>query len=185
MKSVLFFTAALFAVSAFSQQFKSGNHFYSIPIYGRVSISCHDVTNGQFRTADYSCNDLRLAPVEFDYFVGPAGINADQVNLTAVQASGKKVEKKGSYENGISGKRFNLWIQTLLQRPLLDEGKNVVSYKMTANGQTTSEGTFEAVIERGQSKTCPNGHITSNTLSDCDSPYTACQIYFDRYNYCF
>lgn len=185
MKSILFSTIALFTMSGFSQQFKSGNHFFSIPIYGQVSISCQNMSTGEAKYAHYSCSDLRLDPVESDYFIGPAGIKADQVNLLAVQASGKKVEKKANYENGKSSKRFNLWIQTLLQRPLLDEGQNIVTYKLTSNGQTTAEGTFEAFIERGQSKNCPNGHISSSTLSDCDSPYTACQIYFDRYNYCF
>lgn len=185
MKSFLLLSTALLALNVFAQQFKSGNHFHSIPIYGQVWITCQNLSSGESKTVHYTCSDLRLDPVEFDYFIGPAGVKADQVELSAVQASGKKVEKKANYEDGQSSKRFNLWIQTLLQKPLLDEGKNLVTYKMSLEGQKTAEGTFEALIERGQSKTCPQGNISSSTLSDCDSPYTACQIYFDRYNYCF
>jgi len=185
LKSVFFIFSSLFLISAFAQQFKSGNQFFSVPVYGQVFIRCQNASSGEYKQASFTCSDLRLSPVEYDYFVGPAGMNADRVVLTAIQQSGHKVEKKISYQNNQSTKRINLWIQSLLQKPLLDEGLNRISYKLYSESQVVSEGSFDVPVVRGQSKTCPNGNIVSTTMSDCDSPYTACQKYFYEYNYCF
>ncbi|GIL18831.1 MAG: hypothetical protein BroJett040_25820 [Oligoflexia bacterium] len=184
MRSISATLLLLFSSSAFAVGFSHGNEFQSLPIYGEVTVSCQEGSNSGY--ANYQCQDLLLSPTEMDYFAGPANIDADQVVLTATRRDGSQKTKSSSYnsDKGRSTSRFNLWIATLFQTPLLQDGPNKVHYKMTRDGQVVSEGDFQANVTRGHSATCPRGYITSSTMADCQSPYSACQRYFSNYNYC-
>lgn len=185
MNFFIFVFISLLSIASFSQQFKEGNQFFSTPIYGRVNITCRDMGTGETQHAIYTCNDLRLSPVEYDFFIGPSSIKADSVTITAIQQNGKKVEKSSKYSSYQSTTRMNLWIRSLLQTPLLSDGINKISYKLSFENKVVSEGQFEVTVTRAETRQCPNGSINSNIMSDCNSPYSACQRYFNEYNYCF
>jgi hypothetical protein len=181
------FLSSMLVLSFFSiakaQSFSSGNNFEAIPVSGNLTIECHG-PNGQYMSNAFHCEDLRLSPAETDFFVGPK-VDADKVQLVATHADGKKVTKNNPYENGQSKQRFNLWLLSFLQTPLLDEGDNQIAFDITKNGTSVSQGSFTVKVTRGQEKTCPQGYISSGNISDCTSSLLACQGYFQQYNYCF
>ena len=147
MLALIFSGLVLISQSALAQSFSSGNDFQSQNIRGRVSVSCFGQRPG-FVT--YFCEQEILNPGELDYFVGPAGIDADIVELRVVRENGSVKSKSGKYDSakGRSKDRFNLWIATLLQKPLLDLGKNKVTYQMTKAGNSVAHGNFDVNVAR-------------------------------------
>lgn len=166
-----------------AQTFSSGNEFTAVPIFGEVSVQCRDFVNNRTNFAVYQCEDLRLNPVEYDFFVG-ANVDADKVSLSCTQPKGKVVNKSSSYKNGKSTDRFNLWIISLLQKPLLDIGENQITYKLTKKGKLVTEGQLTVPVTVGKRQTCPRGFISSNDPNDCTTSFNVCRQYFSQYNYC-
>lgn len=124
---------------------------------------------------------------EYDYFVGPEGVKADAITLTATHEDGSKRTKSESYDSakGLSNKTFNLWISTLLQRPLLNPGKNTIAYKMTLGGKVVASGEFVADVKDGGAKFCKRrGNYWSANSSDCLNPANLCYRYLRDNNYC-
>lgn len=165
-----------------AQSFVSGAAFTAVPIYGELKVQCQDLY-GNLKTSHFQCEDLHLNPVEYDFFVGPK-VDADTVSLSSSYLSGKGIQKNSPYHNGSSTSRFNLWVHTLFQQPLLSEGKNVISFSLKKQGQDVLSGEFEVDVQTGQAHKCPRGSIFTENPTICDSPYTACQEYFQQYNYC-
>lgn len=183
MRSLIFTFGLFAAVVSQAQSFSTGNRFTTLPIEGDLMVTCSDPNLGT-RTARFNCQDLRLGPAEYEYFVGPQN-QADSVDLQATWANGKQSALKTvKYSNGKSASQVNLWISSLFQRPLLDEGLNKVTYVFKKSDTVISRGDFEVQVVSGPHKQCPSGYITSNTPSDCDNQYTVCDEYFRRYNYC-
>jgi len=181
--TIVLFNFIILTQTASADSFKSGNKFLTDPIYGNLTVNCHDPRFGM-RTVNFQCQDLRLAPVEYDYFEGPK-VDADFVELVSTFENGKKSKMKSSnYRDGASTDQLNLWISTLFQRPLLNEGKNQVSFKLKKRGTIVHQGQFEVRIDKGPSHRCPNGIINSNQPSDCESAYTICDEYFRQYHFC-
>lgn len=183
MRQVIASLILLASSTSFAVGFAHGNEFRSIPVYGEVFVDCHE--GSSYSTAVFQCQDLILSPAEMDYFVGPA-VDADSVTLTATRRDGSTKTKSSSYsvEKGRSTSRFNLWIATLFQSPLIMEGKNLVRYEMTKSGQVVAEGNVDVNVSRGPAANCPRGTLMSSSMADCQSPYSACQRYFSQYNYC-
>lgn len=186
MKTLLSIVALLFSISNFAQGLSGGDQFTSVNVEGRLSVSCMGTQGGpSYGTA--SCRMNLLNPGEYSFFVGPK-VDADSVSLQATWENGKvskvKTEKYDS-STGRSKKSFNLWIATLLQRPLLDFGKNTVNYKLLKNGNIVEEGEFIVNVVSGGTKTCQRpGFYTSSNSSDCAQPSQFCDRYFREYNYC-
>lgn len=178
---ILLFIFTISSIS-FGQSFRSGTSFTAVPIAGEVSVFCRDF-NGGNRIAHFSCEDLRLNPVEYDFFIGPQS-TADKVVLSCKQPNGKIVTKSSGYKTNKSTDRFNLWIISLFQKPLLDIGNNQIHFKLLKNGKTLQEGDFNVPVVMGEEQICPRGNITSNNMSDCDNSFNACRQYFSEYNYC-
>lgn len=164
--------------------FITGNQFTATPIEGEVTVNCSE--NGSFDTVRWVCEDITLDPAEFVHFVTEPGGTADTVVLKATWENGKGREKSAGFDpaTGKSKSRFNLWIMTLLQRPLLDYGVNKIDYKLTRDGQVEKEGQFIATVTRGQKRLCSHDYISSPTMTDCRSPSTVCSQYFAHQNYC-
>lgn len=168
--------------------FKNGNNITAVLSQGEITVHCQDSgmpggpTFGAFR-----CQEEILLTGEYDYFVGPQGVKGDNVSLTATHEDGSQRTKSVGYdsEKGQSTKTINLWIATLLQRPLLNPGKNVVAYKISLDGKTTSSGQFVATVKDGGRKVCSRrGVYWSNNSSDCQSGNNMCWRYFQENNYC-
>lgn len=164
--------------------FSGGDTFNSIDLVADVTISCQEGVQRDFRSV--TCVENILNPGEYTYFVGPTGIVGDEVELKATWEDGSIHEKRGSYSNekGRTEKPFNLWISTLLQRPLLDMGLNQIVWQMKDAGQLVAAGKFEVRVNDGGERNCPRGYYTSNQLNDCRFPSNICWRHFRAYNYC-
>lgn len=168
--------------------FSQGNQLTAVLSQGEIAVHCTaDGIGGGARTALYLCQEDLILTGEYDYFVGPQGVAADEVTLTAQHEDGSQRTKTVAYDakEARSAKRFNLWISTLLQRPLLDPGLNRVSYKMTLKGKMTAQGEFEVEVKNGGKKVCSRrGTYWSNNSIDCNSSSHFCSQYFRENNYC-
>jgi hypothetical protein len=172
--------------AAFAVGFQTGNDFTVVPLSGRLILQCSGAGGGIVSTP-LNCYTEILNPNEFEYFVGPAGVAAEKVKLSCIQQDGTVVEKNMDYDskNGRTVKRVNLWINTLLQTALLNEGKNKIHFAMTKNGQPVQEGDFEADVKIGKNVGCATISIYDNQgLNLCNNPNSACQSYFEQLNYC-
>ena len=185
MKLLIALFLTLFSYQTFAAGFTAGEQFNAIALEGRLSVSCFDATGSSYGTT--YCSSEILNPAEYSYFKGP-NIDADSVTLQATWESGKvtktKTEKYDA-KTGKSKKSFNLWISTLLQRPLLDYGKNTVAYKLTKGGAVVEEGTFIVEVTKGEKRVCQRpGFYQSNNKQDCSFPSNFCSRYFQENNYC-
>lgn len=168
-------------------RFSTGNQFEAVALTGRVTVSCRD-HSGQSDFASVRCSGEVLDPAEFARFVGPKGLDADAVSLTASWEGGGGRQKSDAWlpAEGRSRGRFNLWVSTLLQRPLLDYGRNELRFVLTKDGRTVREGRFEAGVRRGASRACRRGrHYQSSDMMDCRGGASrVCSRYFADENYC-
>ncbi len=192
MFSLLAAAAALLAgvsATAATGGFKSGNTFDYKSAAGDVSVHCPQTGGGVPpggptgpTFAHHRCYGYVLTPGDQDYFVGPT-VSADEVELVAVRADGSKRSKSSEYDGarGQSKDRFNLWIETLFQKPLLKMGRNDVAWTLKRNGRTVQSGSFIAeVFDRGDLR-CPSTSETSWDPMDCQSSGRICSDYFFRY----
>nr|BFD64630.1 hypothetical protein BdHM001_33110 [Bdellovibrio sp. HM001] len=164
--------------------FEKGNSLTVTPIQGQVRVMCGGF-NGS-GSAVYTCRDLVMSPNAYDYFVGPRDGRATKVELTAVHQDGSGRRKTESYSGsrGRSEDAFNLWISTLFQKPLLENGTNKISYRLLGSNAVYAEGTFTAVVNKSVPKECPATTYQSTDINDCSSQYSVCQRYFREFNNC-
>ena len=162
--------------------FKVGNNLESVDLHGDIYVRCFE--DSRMSSAYYTCRKNKLFPGAFSKFIYKDKINADEVKLQAIWESGKVVKKKSKFENGESTKRFNLWVLTLLQRPLLAEGKNIVYYSLLKDGAVIKKGLFEVMVNIGNPRTCAYGSYYSGNSLDCESSFSMCNHNFRRQNNC-
>ena len=192
MKQIIFLTTMFFSIGIFFNSvvqatevgFQGGNHMTSYPVRGMVHVSCQE--GAQMKSVTYSCSENILAPAEMNYFVGPENVIADKVELNCTQSDGTKVNKESAYDSkkGRSTKRFNLWIATLTQKPLLYLGVNKIHYVFSKGNQSVASGDFEVVVDRHATLDCGYDTYYSGFLSDCENEMFFCRKYFDMKNYC-
>lgn len=125
-------------------------------------------------------------PTEFDHFFGPIDTGATQVELVVKRADGTIRSKVLGYNNktGLSEGRFNLWMSSVMQKPLFAIGANQVQYRLLQSGRIVAQGQFQASVQGAGSAVCPYKELYSNSSADCDQPYSFCQRYFEERNYC-
>lgn len=149
-------------------------------IEGYVSVQCRGGDNNSWN--NYSCYSNDLVGGDYGKIIVSQGtIDADWVKI---QREGSKYIK-GSRFNSLTGetkKNFNLWIKTLLQRPLLKKGQNKIHYTFTKNKKIVKKGSFLVEVVDGEFRQCRNG--SSTYYGNCPSSYSACDDYFYRNNYC-
>ncbi|MBT3235742.1 MAG: hypothetical protein HN353_07310 [Bdellovibrionales bacterium] len=162
--------------------FKGGNSFQTLKLTGSGHIYCPSSGERLF----ISCNFQYLDPTEMDYFTYGQELDADRVKLTAYREDGSTRSKARKYRSskGQSTKRFNLWIQSLFQRPLLKMGVNTIAVEMSKNGAVVAADEFVATVVEGESRHCPYQTVIGRFDSDCESAYLACERYFRLLNYC-
>ena len=159
--------------------FKSGNDLSSQYIYGQIQTFCPSTSRMHTCRMDY------LEPGDRDKFIHPA-IDADKVTLEAVHQQGSRRQKKGSFDavQGESKKYFNLWLGSLLQRPLLRSGKNVLNYKLHKGKNVVKSGSFIVNVKKADAKKCHYRTYHSQQDRDCQNPSFLCQRYFSEQAYC-
>jgi len=181
---ILFGISLLLGSSLWAVGFSSGNQFQSMAIVGPLTVRC--IVNGNPHIATFNCRGEVLEPTNYDFFMGPQGVDADQIQLMAKHEDGSTRNKTIKYDSqkGQSTEAFNLWVYSLLQRPLLADGKNAIHYQLTKKGQLVTEGDVTVNVKRVPQATCPHGSYDSVLPQDCDNEFTNCQRYFRDYNYC-
>ncbi|MFG1483823.1 hypothetical protein ABMA79_04425 [Halobacteriovorax sp. HFRX-2_2] len=177
----------LMLLPAFGAGLQIGNDLASNPVEGSIRLTCNDRNQHQIRYVNCSAN--YLSPSEFSRFVLDEGerVDADEVTLYYKDHKGRKKSKSSSFdaEKGESSKKFNLWIYTLLQRPLLNYyGENEIEYKLEKNGREVATGKFIVNVEKQDTKYCQSASYWSSNMDDCRFPQNFCARYFRDYNYC-
>jgi hypothetical protein len=186
----LLFTAVVFAVMFFMTQtsfalgFAAGNEFQASSSSGHITVTCQG-PEGPATTVNFDCWNGSLSPVEYDYFLGPT-LTADSVNLTVTREDQSQRSKDSRYDSrrGMSVDRFNLWVASLFQRPLLADGVNRVHYSLKLKGASVDEGDFVVKVVREPTAVCPNHSYTSKDPADCTNQYSMCGKYFEEFHYC-
>lgn len=166
---------------------KHGNDVTAVLSRGSLTLQCQDSMHGGPTMGLFNCEQDLLIPGDFDYFVGPERIQGNQLTLTATHEDGSTRTKNLGYDSakGQSSDTINLWIYTVLQRPLLDGGLNKVSYSISYKGQQTARGEFNVNVKNGGVKTCSHrGFYFSYNSNDCQNGGNFCQRYFQENNYC-
>lgn len=165
--------------------FETGNEFQAVELRGNITVTCPSRFGGGYVTSYFSCVGDTLDPVEFARFRTDAPVAADAVELRAIHEDGSSRTKAGSYSSSKStSERFNLWIRTLTQRPLLEMGKNTIGYTMKKNGAVVANGTFIANVNDGGVRRCQNDSYWSQNPADCEGGSYACDYLFRNQNYC-
>lgn len=177
----------LLLLPAFGAGLKIGNDLTSHPVEGSIRLSCNDRGQSDFRYVD--CRAEYLNPAEFSRFVLSESekIDADKVTLYYKDHKGRKKSKSSDFNasKGESKSKFNLWIATLLQRPLLNYyGANEIEYKLEKDGKKVASGKFVVNVERQEKAYCPSASYWSSSIEDCRFPQNYCARYFRDYNYC-
>lgn len=184
----LFLFALMVSSTALAQEigFQNGNEFQTAYLEGEITVSCRDPMGGS-DFAVFRCAAEVLDPSEFALFQGPVGIDADEVRLKATREDGSTREKSEDFDpsTGLSKGRFNLWIATLFQRPLLKFGRNAIEYSLTKDDQLVQSGSFTANVSQGPDRYCRvRRHYQSTDLNDCRFSQRPCSQFFYEENYC-
>lgn len=186
-KKSLLIGILLLPIMSFAQErsvgFKNGNIFESQRISGEARVSC--VNSSGFRETRFlNCAMEILNPREMEYFVGPL-TDADSVKLTAIRADGSEKSKSAKYDGkvGISKSKFNLWIATISQSPLLGLGENKISYQLMKKDVVVTGGEFVAQVNRVNPAYCRTASYNDPNTSCLDAS-NYCGRYFRDQNYC-
>jgi hypothetical protein len=184
--SIILLSACFFPLVALGAVgFETGNDFLATTIRGQLTVNCHDGMRNSLAT--YSCTDEVLDPADYERFQGPAGLDANKIVLRALREDGSSQEKSEGYDpkTGLSTGHFNLWISTLLQRPLFKEGKNAIHYSFRKGSKPVLEGDLVANVNPGPDRVCHHrGYYYSGDLNDCVWGQQICARYFRDENYC-
>lgn len=180
-------TLVFLSVTAFAKDvgFAAGTKYESVFIYGELTVHCHEGSQSDSMYA--YCRQTILAPSEFTHFYGPEGVKADKVLLIAKHEDGsvKEKKKKYNYKKGRTKNEVNLWVTTLFQRALLENGRNDITYVMKNNGKNVASGEFVADVEIAPERRCRRRRIHSFRIEDCrGGSAKMCQKYFQLENYC-
>ncbi|MDD4976543.1 MAG: hypothetical protein PHY93_19460 [Bacteriovorax sp.] len=183
---MLFLGNCLFVSFVSAAGLSGGEQFSTQLIEGHLMVQCAGGAPGP-TSGSAICRSELLNPGEYSYFVGP-NIDADHVSLRATREDGSVSKTKTEEYNSAKGKSrksFNLWINTVFQRPLLGFGKNTVNYSLTKNRAIVENGTFIINVVDGGRSTCQRmGYYTSQSTADCSIPQNLCSRYFSENNYC-
>ncbi len=161
-----------------------GSNLTSTSINGDLVLTCFEA--GRTQVAYQRCYDNILSGENWSKFYYDAEVNADRVELIATWENGRVVKKSSSFNrlSGESSSAFNLWIWSLLQRPLLSEGNNEIHYKLQKGNTLVQEGDFIVTITPTTPRRCNYGRYTSYRIADCQNAVLLCRRYFQDENYC-
>ncbi|MFL5815756.1 MAG: hypothetical protein ACJ763_19460 [Bdellovibrionia bacterium] len=184
MRILVTVLASMIASQAFATDtgFEAGNTFTVKQYHGTVSVMC--MAPNDHGNYIYACHSEDFQPGLSAKFVTAPGVDADHVTLTSMWEGGKTVTKDAAFDSvsGKSGRAFNLWISTLLQRPLLDQGTNIIHYALSKNGKIQSEGGFIATVKALPDSQC--SHQTLIESGNCQNLAWMCERYFNEVAQC-
>jgi len=184
MSRLALFVACLFSSTGFAKVgFQSGDMFFVHSLFGEIQVSCQ--TRTETLTTIYDCNESALLPTEVDFFIGPRGNAVQEVRLTNLQDSNSRRVVSYNPQIGQSRGAVNLWLRSVLQRPLLSFGSNQIFYELLDGQTIITSGTFGVTVGRGASFSCDvPGLYRSSSLEDCRNPQKYCSDFFRSNNFC-
>jgi len=171
------FLAILFMSNAEAAVFKQGSEYDVIRLSGNAIVTCNYYENGRHRTrhANVYCSSDFSSPANYSKFL-QENSKAVKVKLVNTSNDDRKKTKKFYSEKGES-KRFNLFVRSLFQRPLLVVGLNDISYQMILkDGSVEQEGSFEVNVDFSR-RQCRSRYMHSSNSMDCTG-YSICRRYF-------
>jgi len=171
------FIAVLFMSNANAAEFEKGSEYNVVRLSGNAIVTCNYFENGRYRTTHgniYCISDFS-SPATYSRFLQEDS-QAVKVKLVNESNDNRKKTKKFYPKKGES-KRFNLFIRSLFQRPLLTTGVNNISYQMLLkDGSVEQEGHFEVNVDFSR-KYCRTRYMYSSDGMDCQG-YSICRRYF-------
>ena len=163
--------------------FQSGEQFFVHNVYAEIRVRCQ--TPSETMTTTYDCNESILLPVEIDFFTGPRGTRASDVVIFNLQDPRTRRSVGYNAHTGVSKTHINLWVRSVLQRPLLSFGTNHIEFELFDGQSPLSKGQFHVFVSRGASLSCQNvGNFQSNQIMDCQNPQKFCTEFIRSNNYC-
>lgn len=164
--------------------FKNGNNIQVVKLKGYLTAMC-PINESSAPNSYYTCTSYTSEPTSHDYFIHPA-LDADSVQLTSVHEDGSTRTKKLGFNGakGVSTKKVNISVTTLLQKPLLDFGTNTVTYNLMKNKQVVKSGVFTATRTIADTRQCKPGVLYFDSIYDCRDENMACAQYFAQQNNC-
>lgn len=179
MKLALLMFGLLFTQTAMANgNFAKGLNYKANNIQGQVSVYCPNTSR------IINCYDSYLSPGSYSKFTYSGEQKVDKVELEAIYEDGKSRKKSSKMKKNVSKRNFNLWIGSLLQRPLFNYGENIVKYKFSNNGKEVESGELSVQVERTATRYCPWASYRGFNESDCNNTAAICSNYFRRYNDC-
>lgn len=179
----LLLLSIFFGVSLNAADFGGHTEFESHNFYGKIRVTCF----GDFtETVVHNCRAQGLLPGERAHFNHYLTEQVDRVKLVSHRADGRVIRRSSNWNSKKhqSKKRFNLWINTLLQTPLLSQGVNAVVFELWNDHTSIESGSFNVTVREGGDYQCKtlDKQESGNTL--CDNSVHACQYYFNVQDDC-
>ncbi|MDG0815964.1 hypothetical protein [Bdellovibrio svalbardensis] len=188
MKTSIVFSILIASLMAHADiGFKRGNDRTAVLSQGDITVQCSGDAHNPPNTTYSRCQLEILSQGDYDYFIGPQRVQGDEVTLTATHSDGSSRSKTVGYDSstGQSTKALNLWVYTLLQKPLLNAGDNKITYAISYKGKITARGEFLATVKDGGKKICRrHGYYSSMNPSECRFPQNFCSQFFQQNNFC-
>jgi hypothetical protein len=193
MKFLVFLFSLVLLQTTFNQTasaqtagFQNGSEITVSNVSGWARIECRDYYGRPF-WRDLNCSGQVMNPDVYDYFIyQDAPKDADRVELTCTRENGETANQSTGFDaaKGISKSSFNLLISTVFQRPLLDFGKNSISYSLKKGKDEITQGSFEVNVTYLGENRCNPDTMWDNGNFYCNNPNIACHDYFQRQNWC-
>ncbi|MCB0415611.1 MAG: hypothetical protein KDD50_14835 [Bdellovibrionales bacterium] len=186
MKSFIILISVFLGQALWAQSFEAGNDMQTVKLNGDFTLRC--TAGSKYSTRYVYCSDEYLMGGTHQYFLMDGqGKKIDKVNLKSTYSSnGREVKKSVKFDSdkSRSKKRVNLWIETLLQKPMLDYGNNKIEYTAFNGNDVVSSGEFNVNVSLKETRECDHDVIFARNDSDCDFPDRLCDRYFSRQNDC-
>lgn len=182
---ICFFASLLFFSHAHADAgLTAGNEFEAHYNEGQLNLTCFG-PQGQVRHAYWRCWESYLTPAMYTKFYTDSGVEADRVEIRSTNAKGNTRKKSSRYlsDKGQSKDSFNLWINTLFQRALLDYGVNTIEYTLTKDGNEVEAGEFDVDVIQQPRKYCMSANATSHNMNDCVNGDFICGRYMNSYRH--
>ncbi len=193
IRNMTFFVIVMFAASLYAADFEGHKDFSAVSLAGRIEVRCLSASPGQPNWATHFCradiieakNDATAGAFDMSYFNHQTPYDVDQFELTSLHADGSIEVKSGKFSalDARSKSWVNLWIDTLLQNPLLELGVNKVSYKLSKSGAVKESGEFSSEVTWVGERTCA-AKTYFGQEDDCSNAQEFCDRYFREQNLC-
>ena len=160
-----------------------GNELTHAILKGHVRIQCADYLVAA--ASEFDCSMDTLEPFTLSRFQTATSVNADHFDLQIQHQKSWTSSKSGVYlpSSGSSQLSLNLWNSSILDWPILADGVNVATYRLTKAGKQVEVGIFTVDVST-VTRTCTPTTVVSYNPGDCRNQRAACDRYFFQNNHC-